>query len=86
MRHKTAPHTHFPASRGVIQTDVYDQTFVSRARNLGPTMPAGMRFASTFEEGLHEPFYATTGEIETGTVRGLSRRSYLHFTLGAPLE
>src|ERR1700736_6890233 len=38
----------------------------------------------TFEEGLHAPFYATIGEIETGTVRGPSRRRYMHLTRGPP--
>src|SRR5712664_2876515 len=44
-----------------------------------------MRFASTFEEGLHAPFCATTREIEGGRVRWPSRRRYLHFTPGSPL-
>jgi 3(or 17)beta-hydroxysteroid dehydrogenase len=35
VRHETAHHGHFPASRGLIQTDMGEQTFVSRARNLG---------------------------------------------------
>jgi NAD(P)-dependent dehydrogenase (short-subunit alcohol dehydrogenase family) len=35
VRHETAHHTHFPASRGLIQTDMGEQTFVSRARNVG---------------------------------------------------
>ena len=51
-----------------------------------PRCPPGMRFASTFEEGLHAPFYATTREIEAGTVRGAVTKTLSAFHAGVALE
>lgn len=35
VRHETVHHAHFPASRGVLQADIGEQTFFSRARYIG---------------------------------------------------
>jgi 3(or 17)beta-hydroxysteroid dehydrogenase len=66
VRHETAHHTHFPASRGATQTDVGDQTFVSRARNLGTIdVDAARRLAlSTHPIGR----LGTPGDIAKGIV------------------
>jgi hypothetical protein len=48
VRHETAHHTLLPASRGLIQTDMGEQTFVSRARNLGTNNVDAVRQQAMF--------------------------------------